>query len=71
MAPMSIVHLIYRQKPYETQAKDYEFSRVSMQEHWQSGLNDTRRTLQHERQWLRPPQELVGVRTFDILRDFD
>lgn len=71
MAPMSIVHLIYRQKPYETQAKDYEFSRVSMLEHWQSGLNDTRRTLQHEREWLRPPQELVGIRTFDILRDFD
>ena len=71
MAPMSIVHLIYRQKPYETQAKDYEFSRVSMLEHWQAGLNDTRRTLQHEREWLRPPQELVGIRTFDIIRDFD
>lgn len=71
MSPMSIVHLIYRQKPYETQAKDYEFSRVSMEEHWQSGFKDTRRTLQHEREWLKPPNELVGIRTFDIIRDFD
>ena len=44
----SIVHLIYRDKHYETQAKDYEFSRVSMMDHWQAGLNDTRRTLRHE-----------------------
>jgi NTE family protein len=65
------VQLIYRDKYYETQAKDYEFSRVSMQEHWQTGLNDTRRTLNHENQWLRPPDDLEAVRTFDITRDFD
>jgi NTE family protein len=68
---ISIVHLIYRDKFYETQAKDYEFSRVSMLEHWQAGLNDTRRTLQHEREWLKPPEGLQAVRTFDITRDFD
>ena len=71
ISPMSIVHLIYRDKHYETQTKDYEFSRLSMHEHWQAGLNDTRRTLRHEREWLRPPEELIGVRTFDIIRDFD
>lgn len=70
-APMSIVHLIYREKHYETQAKDYEFSRVSMQEHWQAGLNDTRKTLRHESLWLTPPADLEPVRTFDITRDFD
>lgn len=68
---ISIVHLIYRDKHYETQAKDYEFSRVSMVEHWQTGLNDTRRTLHHEREWLKPPEGLEAVRTFDITRDFD
>ena len=68
---MSIAHLIYREKNYETQTKDYEFSRVSMEEHWQAGVNDTRRTLQHEREWLAPPDDLEGVRTFDITRDFD
>jgi hypothetical protein len=32
------LHLIYREKYYETQAKDYDFSRVAMEEHWQAGL---------------------------------
>jgi len=70
-AQMSVVHLIYREKNYETQSKDYEFSRVSMEEHWQAGVNDTRRTLRHEQLWLSPPEDLAGVRTFDITRDFD
>jgi NTE family protein len=70
-APMSVVHLIYREKYYETQAKDYEFSRVTMEEHWQAGLNDTRRTLRHEQLWLEKPSEMEAVRTFDITRDFD
>ena len=70
-APMSVVHLIYREKYYETQAKDYEFSRVTMEEHWQAGLNDTRRTLRHEQLWLEPPKEMEALRTFDITRDFD
>ena len=71
VAYASIVHLIYRDKHYETQAKDYEFSRVSMIDHWQAGLNDTRRTLRHEDKWLKPPEPLETVRTFDITRDFD
>jgi len=70
-ASTSIVHLIYREKYYETQSKDYEFSRLSMEDHWQAGVNDTRRTLRHEEQWLTPPDAFAGVRTFDITRDFD
>lgn len=68
---LSIVHLIYREKNYETHAKDYEFSRVSMEDHWQAGTNDTRRTLRHEDLWLRPPDSMTPVRTFDVTRDFD
>jgi NTE family protein len=68
---MSIVHLIYREKYYETQTKDYEFSRVSMEEHWLAGVHDTRRTLRHENLWLTPPDDLAAVRTFDVTRDFD
>jgi NTE family protein len=70
-AHTSVVHLIYREKNYETQSKDYEFSRVSMEEHWQAGVNDTLRTLRHEQLWLSPPEDLAGVRVFDITRDFD
>jgi NTE family protein len=68
---MSIVHLIYREKNYETQTKDYEFSRVSMEEHWQAGVNDTRRSLLHQNLWLEPADDMVPVRTFDVTRDFD
>jgi NTE family protein len=63
-AYMNVVHLIFREKYYETQVKDYEFSRVSMEEHWQAGVR-------HEELWLSPPEDLAGVRTFDITRDFD
>jgi NTE family protein len=67
-ASMSVVHLIYREKYYESQAKDYEFSRLSMEEHWQAGLTDTRHTLKHEKSWLQPPRDLEAVRTFDLTR---
>ncbi len=68
---MNIVHLIYREKIYETQTKDYEFSRVSMEEHWQAGVNDTRRTLRHQDLWLKRGDHMTPVRTFDVTRDFD
>lgn len=34
---VTLVHLIHRHKGFETQSKDYEFSRASMLEHWRSG----------------------------------
>jgi NTE family protein len=37
---VTLVHLIHRHKGYETQSKDYEFSRTSMLEHWQVGQRD-------------------------------
>ena len=37
-AAVDVVHLIYRSKHYESQSKDYEFSRASMLEHWAAGL---------------------------------
>ena len=42
---LTILHIIYQQKAYEGHAKDYEFSGTSMREHWQSGYEDTKRTL--------------------------
>ncbi len=37
---INLVHVIHRRKSYETQSKDYEFSHVSMLEHWSAGLAD-------------------------------
>jgi NTE family protein len=41
----NIIHLIYQSKSFEGHSKDYEFGPDAMREHWQSGLEDIRRTL--------------------------
>jgi len=60
----NIVHLIYRAKRYEGSAKDYEFSRRTMEEHWLAGYRDAVHSLSH-REIFEPPDRLEGVRTFD------
>jgi NTE family protein len=62
---LNIVHLIYRSKNYEDQAKDYEFSRETMLEHWRAGHDDARLTLRHPEIMERPTNEEC-VRTFDL-----
>jgi NTE family protein len=64
----NIVHLIYRARNYEGHSKDYEFSRVSMQEHWRAGYHDARRTLRHP-EVLERPTNHEGVFTFDLAVD--
>jgi NTE family protein len=64
----NIVHLIYRAKAYEGIAKDFEFSRRTMEEHWNSGYANARRTLANP-EVLQLPDRLEGVRTFDLSED--
>jgi NTE family protein len=61
----NIVHLIYRAKKYEGSAKDYEFSRRTMEEHWLAGHSDAVHSLSH-REIFELPDRLEGVRTFDF-----
>ena len=61
----NLVHLIYRSKNYEGQSKDYEFSRRSMDDHWQAGYRDTKLTLGHPEIFERP-QDHDGVQVFDF-----
>lgn len=63
----TILQMIYQQKAYETQSKDYEFSASSMHDHWQSGYRDTERTLRH-RDWLDMPKGDISLVTHDIHR---
>jgi NTE family protein len=62
---VAIVHLIYRQRRYELYSSDYEFSRASMEEHWQAGLDDTRRSLRAP-DWRVPPGQADGVKVLDL-----
>jgi len=64
---IAIVQLIYRAKLYEGNSKDYEFSRVTMQEHWRAGLADVRRTLGRCEALALP--ERPGVATYDLTGD--
>jgi NTE family protein len=64
-APIDIVHFIYRNKPYELDSKDYEFSRITVLEHWEAGVRDVRNTLAHP-EWLRAETQCSGVTTFDL-----
>jgi NTE family protein len=64
----SLVQLIYRSKHYEGHSKDYEFSRLSMEEHWRAGYHDAVRSLRHP-EALQRPRNLEGVSTFDLAVD--
>lgn len=64
---VSLIHMIYQHAAYEGQVKDYEFSALSMREHWDTGYRDTQRTLAHER-WLEMPSPEVGVTVHDVHR---
>jgi NTE family protein len=61
----NLIQLIYRAKAYEGDSKDYEFSRLSMTEHWRAGYDDTIRTLAYPEVLERPDTE-EGVFIFDI-----
>jgi NTE family protein len=64
---MSVVHLIYQAKAYETHAKDYEFSSIAMRHHWQAGYDDARASLARPDFLARPAGER-GAATHDIHR---
>jgi len=62
---ISVMHLIYRARAYEGHARDYEFSRVSMEEHWQRGRADVLASLSKDA-WVRRSRKPNGLRTYDL-----
>ncbi|MCB1740632.1 MAG: patatin-like phospholipase family protein [Gammaproteobacteria bacterium] len=62
---ITIAHLIYRQRGFEHQSKDYEFSRRSMLEHWQAGHDDVEATLSHPT-WQSRHDDLTNVQVYDL-----
>ncbi|MBY5721695.1 patatin-like phospholipase family protein [Rhizobium leguminosarum] len=62
---VTMVHLIYRHAAYETGSKDYEFSRLSVEEHWKAGHDDVVETLNHP-DWLDRTRPTNGIRIFDL-----
>jgi NTE family protein len=62
---VTVVHLIYRSKNYETSSKDYDFSHVALVEHWDAGVRDVHRSMQHK-DWLERPQSGETMVTYDL-----
>ena len=65
---VTVVHLIYRSKNYESSSKDYDFSRVGMVEHWSAGVRDVHLSMRHE-DWLERPQSDETMVTYDLTGD--
>lgn len=63
-APLTLVHLIYRAKPYETGAKDYDFLREAMRAHWAAGVADVARSLSYPQLSAHDAAE-AGMHVFD------
>jgi NTE family protein len=65
---VTVVHLIYRSKNYESSSKDYDFSRIGMVEHWGAGVRDVHLSMRHE-DWLEQPQSGETMMTYDLTGD--
>lgn len=61
----NLVQLIYRSKHYEGNSKDYQFSRLSMTDHWRAGYDDAVRTLRHK-EIFEPPKDQQSFQSFDF-----
>lgn len=64
----NVIHLIYRDKPYEQHFRDFQFGLATMREHWATGLQDIRNTLAQPH-YLAMPDNDSGFVTHDIHRD--
>jgi NTE family protein len=65
---VTVVHLIYRSKNYESSSKDYDFSHVGMVEHWNAGERDVHMSMRHK-DWLERPQSGETMMTYDLAAD--
>src|SRR4051812_1371935 len=65
---VTVVHLIYRSKNYESSSKDYDFSRIAMVEHWGAGERDVHLSMRRK-DWLQRPQSGETMVTYDLTAD--
>lgn len=64
---VNIVQMVLQQHAWEGQARDYDFSRETMEAHGEAGLRDTRQTLGHPERLAMPDPE-VGTAIYDVRR---
>lgn len=64
---VDIVHLINRRYSYTSSSKDYEFSRATVRQLWEAGLEDVRLTVAHP-EWQKKPDLAEGIGVYDLTR---
>ena len=67
-AAVTVMHLINRPTTLDSQSKDYEFSRLSVEEHWEAGRKDVEYSLNHA-DWRDRQRPNHGMKTFDLTKD--
>jgi NTE family protein len=65
---VTVVHLIYKSKNYESSSKDYDFSHVAMIEHWNAGVRDVHQSMRHK-DVLERPQSGETMMAYDMTGD--
>lgn len=65
---VAVMHLINRADDYESNSKDYEFSRLTIEEHWTAGHLDALYSLHHS-DWAGRSLDPDEIKTFDLAGD--
>lgn len=65
---VTVMHLINRATDHDTHAKDYEFSRLSVEEHWQAGRKDVETSLNHPN-WRNRTKNHAGLVAHDLTKE--
>jgi NTE family protein len=66
-AQVTLAHLIRHDTGVDSGSKDYEFSRLSIDEHWNAGLENVRKGLKRK-DWRERNRRAAGVQVFDLTK---
>ena len=67
-AHVTLAHLIRHDTGVDSGSKDYEFSRLSIDEHWNAGRDNVRRGLKRK-EWRERDRNAPGVQVFDLTKE--
>ena len=62
---IALVHFVNRHNTRSSDFKDYEFSRATVRELWEGGLNDVHRSIAHP-EWLDAMELAHGIHVYDL-----
>lgn len=64
---VTLAHIIRHDSGSDSGSKDYEFSRLTVMEHWETGRADVERGLR-KKSWQERDRKLSGIQIFDLTK---